>query len=79
MSAPSQAIAPNPLTNLLNVYVQSVNKMGVQKKNVTQQILKVRDVYAYLALLVKMRKRTKCEQPNGKIRFMSLQIILQKG
>jgi hypothetical protein len=32
MSAPPQAIAPNPHTNLLNVYIQIANKMGVQPK-----------------------------------------------
>jgi hypothetical protein len=32
MSAPPQAIAPNPHTNLLNVYIQIENKMGFQKK-----------------------------------------------
>jgi hypothetical protein len=31
MSALPQAIAPNPHTNLLNVYVQIANKMGFQK------------------------------------------------
>jgi hypothetical protein len=31
MSAPPQAIAPNPNTNLLNVYIQIANKMGFQK------------------------------------------------
>jgi hypothetical protein len=33
MSAPPQAIAPNPHTNLLNVYIQIVNKMGFQPTN----------------------------------------------
>jgi hypothetical protein len=33
MSALLQAIAPNPHTNLLNVYIQIANKMGFQKKN----------------------------------------------
>jgi hypothetical protein len=28
LSAPPQAIAPNPHTNFLNVYIQIVNKMG---------------------------------------------------
>jgi hypothetical protein len=39
MSVPPQAIAPNPHTNLLNVYVQIANKMGFQqrKKNVTNR------------------------------------------
>jgi hypothetical protein len=34
MSAPPQAIAPNPHTNLLNVYIQIANasKMGFQKQ-----------------------------------------------
>jgi hypothetical protein len=32
MSAPPQAIAPNPYTNLLNVYIQVANKMGFQPK-----------------------------------------------
>jgi hypothetical protein len=32
MSAPPQAIAPNPHTNLLNVYIQLANKMGFKKK-----------------------------------------------
>jgi hypothetical protein len=32
MSALPQAIAPNPHTNLLNVYVQIANKMGFQLK-----------------------------------------------
>jgi hypothetical protein len=32
MSALSQAIAPNPYTNLLNVYIQIANKMGFQQK-----------------------------------------------
>jgi hypothetical protein len=31
MSAPPQAIAPNPHTNLLNVYIQIANKMGFQQ------------------------------------------------
>jgi hypothetical protein len=33
------AIAPNPHTNLLNVYIQIANKMGFQKKfnNAAQQ------------------------------------------
>jgi hypothetical protein len=33
MSAPPQAIAPNPHTNLLNTYIQIANKMGFQQKN----------------------------------------------
>jgi hypothetical protein len=33
MSAIPQAITLNPHTNLLNVYIQIVNKMGSQKKN----------------------------------------------
>jgi hypothetical protein len=35
MSALPQAIAPNPHTNLLNLYVKTANKMGFQqnKKN----------------------------------------------
>jgi hypothetical protein len=33
MSAPPQAIAPNPHTNLLNVYTQIANKMGFQQTN----------------------------------------------
>jgi hypothetical protein len=32
MTALPQAIAPNPHTNLLNVYVQIANKMGFQQK-----------------------------------------------
>jgi hypothetical protein len=32
MSAPPQAIAPNPHTNLLNVYIQIANKMGFQQQ-----------------------------------------------
>jgi hypothetical protein len=32
MSVPPQAIAPNPHTNLLNVYIQIANKMGVQQQ-----------------------------------------------
>jgi hypothetical protein len=32
MSAPPQATAPNPHTNLLNVYIQIANKRGVSKK-----------------------------------------------
>jgi hypothetical protein len=32
MSVPPQAIAPNPHTNLLNVYIQLANEMGFQKK-----------------------------------------------
>jgi hypothetical protein len=32
LSAPPQAIAPNPHTNLLSVYIQPVNKMGIQQK-----------------------------------------------
>jgi hypothetical protein len=32
MSAPSQDIAPNPHTNLLNVYIQVANKMGFQQQ-----------------------------------------------
>jgi hypothetical protein len=31
MRAPPQAIAPNPHANLLNVYVQIANKMGLKK------------------------------------------------
>jgi hypothetical protein len=30
LSAPPQAIAPNPHTNLLNVCIQIANKMGFQ-------------------------------------------------
>jgi hypothetical protein len=30
MSAAPQAIAPNPHTNLLNVYIQIANKMGLK-------------------------------------------------
>jgi hypothetical protein len=33
MSALPQATAPNPNTNLLNVYVQIANKMGFKKKS----------------------------------------------
>jgi hypothetical protein len=32
MSAPPQAIAPNPYTNFVNVYVQIANKMGFQQQ-----------------------------------------------
>jgi hypothetical protein len=32
MSVPSQAIAPNPHTNLLNVCIQIANKMGFQQQ-----------------------------------------------
>jgi hypothetical protein len=32
MSALPQAIAPNPHTNLLDVYTQIANKMGFKKK-----------------------------------------------
>jgi hypothetical protein len=32
MSAAPQAIAPNPHTKLLNVYIQIANKMGFKKK-----------------------------------------------
>jgi hypothetical protein len=32
MSAPPQTIAPNPHTNLLNVYTQIANKIGFQQK-----------------------------------------------
>jgi hypothetical protein len=32
MSAPPQAIAPNPHTNLLNVYIQIAKKMKFQPK-----------------------------------------------
>jgi hypothetical protein len=32
MSAIPQAIASNPYTNLLNVYIQIANKMGFQPK-----------------------------------------------
>jgi hypothetical protein len=32
MSAPPQAIVPNPHTNLLNVYILIANKMGFQQK-----------------------------------------------
>jgi hypothetical protein len=31
MSAPPQAIAPNPHANLLNVHIQIANKMGFEK------------------------------------------------
>jgi hypothetical protein len=31
LSAPPQAIAPNPHTNLLNVYIQIANKLGFKK------------------------------------------------
>jgi hypothetical protein len=37
MSAPSQAIAPNPHTNLPNVYIQIANKMGFEKKIIVSQ------------------------------------------
>jgi hypothetical protein len=32
MSAPPQAMAPNPHTNMVNVYIQIANKIGFQKK-----------------------------------------------
>jgi hypothetical protein len=32
MNAPPQAIAPNPHTNLLDVYIQIANKMGFQQQ-----------------------------------------------
>jgi hypothetical protein len=32
LSAPPQAIAPNPHTNLMNIYIQIANKMGVERK-----------------------------------------------
>jgi hypothetical protein len=35
MSAPPEAIAPNPHTNLLNAYIQSANKMGFKQKTKT--------------------------------------------
>jgi hypothetical protein len=35
MSAISQAITPNPQTNLLDVYIQIGNKMGFQKKKIS--------------------------------------------
>jgi hypothetical protein len=35
MSDLPQAIAPNPHTNLLIVYIQIANKMGFQKKSFT--------------------------------------------
>jgi hypothetical protein len=38
MTAPSQAIAPIPHTNLLNVYIQIANKLEFQKKYKIQQL-----------------------------------------
>jgi hypothetical protein len=35
----TQAIAPNPYTNLLNVYIQFANKMGFKKKVIRTYIL----------------------------------------
>jgi hypothetical protein len=37
MSAPPQAVAPNPHTNLLNVYIQIANKMGFQQQQKSSQ------------------------------------------
>jgi hypothetical protein len=37
LSVPPQAIAPNPHTSLLNVYIQLANKMGFQQKQKTKQ------------------------------------------
>jgi hypothetical protein len=34
MSAPPQAIAPDPHTNLLNVYIHIANKWGFNNKKV---------------------------------------------
>jgi hypothetical protein len=34
MSALPQAIAPNPHTSLLNLYVQIANKVGFQQKKI---------------------------------------------
>jgi hypothetical protein len=34
MSALLQAIAPNPHTNLLNLYIQIANKMGFQQQKI---------------------------------------------
>jgi hypothetical protein len=39
MSALPQAIAPNPHTNLLNVYIEIANKMGFQPKNMVFLLL----------------------------------------
>jgi hypothetical protein len=36
MSGGPQAIALNPLTNLLNVYIQVTNKMGFREKKQTK-------------------------------------------
>jgi hypothetical protein len=35
MSAPPKAIAPNPHTNFLNIYIQIANKMGFQQKKLS--------------------------------------------
>jgi hypothetical protein len=41
MSAPSQAITPNPHTNLQNVYIQIASKIGFQQqKSKTKEICK---------------------------------------
>jgi hypothetical protein len=37
MGAIPQAITPNPHTNLLNVYIQIANKMGVQQQKKCHQ------------------------------------------
>jgi hypothetical protein len=42
ISALLQATAPNPHTNLLNVYIQIANKMGVKKKE--KQIMTTNNV-----------------------------------
>jgi hypothetical protein len=41
MSALPQAIAPNPHTNLLNVYIQIPNKMGFQQKKNSTGVIKI--------------------------------------
>jgi hypothetical protein len=44
LSAPPQAIAPNPHTNLLNVYIELANKMGFkQNKTKTRWSAKVQN------------------------------------
>jgi hypothetical protein len=54
LSAPPQAIAPNPHTNLLNVYIQLANKMGFQpKKNITSVSNKMKvTFYSFLRPLL---------------------------
>jgi hypothetical protein len=49
MSAIPQAIAPNPHTNLLNVYIQIANKMGVKNIYIYMSTLtrKYRSLYVW--------------------------------